>query len=52
MNIKFNLKRIWLAVGIISLVLLAFDWFGYGSNNIQNAILALNVLALCTVSAV
>lgn len=44
MNIK-NLKRIWLAVGVISLVLLAFDWFGYGSQNLQNAILALNIAA-------
>lgn len=41
-----KLKNIWLAVGVISLVLLAFDWFGYGSNNLQNAILALNGLAL------
>jgi hypothetical protein len=45
MNIKFNLKCIWLAVGVISLILLAFHWFGYDSNNLENAILALNVLA-------
>ena len=45
MNIKFNLKYIWLTTGVISLILLAFDWFGFGSQNLQNVILALNFTA-------
>ncbi|MGI8542783.1 MAG: hypothetical protein ACR2MD_04810 [Aridibacter sp.] len=46
MKIKFNLKKIWSAVGIISLVLLAFHWFGFDSQQLEMSILALNVLAL------
>ncbi len=46
MNIKFNLKNIWLAVGVISLILLAFHWFGFDSQQLEISILALNVLAL------
>ncbi len=46
MNIKFNLKSIWLAVGVISLILLAFHWFGFDSQQLEISILALNVLAL------
>ena len=44
MHIKSNLKHIWLAVGAFSMILLAFDWFGFGSHNLQNTILGLNVL--------
>lgn len=46
MNLKSKLKYIWLAVAAVSLILLAFDWFGYGSQNLQNTILALNFVAL------
>ncbi len=46
MNIKFNLKSIWLAVGVISLILLSFHWFGFDSQQLEMSILALNVLAL------
>ncbi len=45
MKNKLNLKYVWLTVGVISLILLAFDWFGFGSENLQNAILALNFTA-------
>jgi len=44
MNYKSNLKRIWLVVACLSLVLSAFMWFGYESENLKYAILALNVL--------
>ncbi len=45
MNLKSNLKYIWLTIAAVSLILLAFDWFGYGSQNLQNTILALNFIA-------
>ncbi|MEZ5428998.1 MAG: hypothetical protein R2747_22320 [Pyrinomonadaceae bacterium] len=44
MNLRFNLKYAWLTLGVLSLVLLAVDWFGYGSAQLQSAILALNIL--------
>lgn len=43
MKIRSHLKYIWLLVGVISMVLLGFHWFGYESRNLQNTILALNV---------
>ncbi len=45
MKDKFNLKQIWSAVGVISLVLLAFHWFGFDSRQLETSILALNALA-------
>jgi hypothetical protein len=44
MNIKFNVKYIWLAIGAVSMILLAFDWFGFGSENLKTVILVLNAL--------
>ncbi len=46
MNIKSNLKYIWLAIALSSMVLTAFLWFGYDSPNLQNAIYVLNVFVL------
>ena len=46
MNIKSNLKRIWLAIGVLGMILMVFLWFGYDSQNLQNAILVLNGLML------
>lgn len=46
MNIKSNLKYIWLAVGIFAMVMMGFLWFGYDSKNLQNAILVLDALML------
>ncbi len=46
MKIKFNFKQIWLAVAVISLVLLAFHWFGFDSSQLEISLLALNILAL------
>lgn len=45
MNLRFNLKKMWLAVGIISLVLLVFHWFGFYLEKLTDSILVLNVLA-------
>lgn len=45
MKNKLNLKYVWLTVAVISLILLAFDWFGFGSQNLQNAVLVLNFAA-------
>lgn len=45
MKIKFNLKQIWSTVAVISLVLLAFHWFGFDSQQLEISILALNILA-------
>lgn len=57
MKIKNNLKHIWLAVSVISIILLAFHWFGYAPQNLQYTIIGLNILALilsvpCSLSVV
>ena len=44
MNIKSNIKYLWLVCGVFSLVLTIFLWFGFESNNLQNTILALDAL--------
>ena len=41
---KYRLKEIWLAVAVISMILLGFHWFGYDSRNLEVSILALNVV--------
>ena len=46
MNIKSNLKHIWLAIAVFSMILTIFLWFGYDSQNLQYTILALNGLML------
>lgn len=46
MNIKSNLKYVWLAFAVCSLTSTAFLWFGYDSPTLQNAIYALNACAL------
>jgi len=46
MNIKSNVKRIWLAIGVLAMILMIFVWFGYDSENLQNTILVLNGLML------
>ncbi len=46
MNIKSNLKHIWLAIAVFSVILTIFLWFGYDSQNLQNMILVLNSLML------
>ena len=46
MNIKSNLKHIWLAIAGFSMILTIFLWFGYDSQNLQNMILFLNGLML------
>ncbi len=46
MNVKFNLKYIWLAFGGFSMILMMFMWFGYDSQNMQNAMHFLDVLML------
>ncbi len=42
MKIRSNLKHIWLAIGVISIIFLGFRWFGYESRNLPNTILAFN----------
>lgn len=44
MNIKSNLKYLWLAFAILALVLTLVQWFGYESGSMQNTILALDGL--------
>lgn len=44
MNFKSNLKNIWLAVGVLSMILLAFHWFGFYPEILKNTILVLNAL--------
>jgi hypothetical protein len=39
---KIYLKYGWLAIGVIALVLMLIEWFGYGSENLRYAILALD----------
>lgn len=46
MNIKSNLKYVWLAFAVCSLISTIFLWFGYDSENLQNAIYVLNAFAL------
>lgn len=46
MNVKFNLKFIWLTIGVFSMILMTFMWFGYDSPNLQNAMHVLNALML------
>ena len=46
MNIKSNLKHIWLAIAVFSMILTIFLWFGYDSQNLQYTILALTGLML------
>lgn len=57
MNIKSNLKYIWLGVAVLSMILTTFLWFGYESQNLQNTIYVLNDLLLvlslpCSLSVV
>ena len=44
MNIKSNLKYLWLAFAVFALGLTIFSWFGFESENSQKIILALNAL--------
>lgn len=44
MNIKSNVKYIWLAVAVFSLGAVIFLWFGYESESLEYAVLGLNVL--------
>ena len=44
MNVKSNLKYLWLTVAVFSLVLTLFVLFGVESENLQNTILGLNAL--------
>lgn len=46
MNTKSNLKYVWLAAAVCSMISTAFLWFGYESENLQNAIYVLNAFAL------
>lgn len=46
MNIKSNLKYIWLAFAASLMISTAFLWFGYDSPTLQNAIYALDAAAL------
>lgn len=38
MNIKSNLKYVWLTFGVFSMVSTGFLWFGYDSQTLQNTI--------------
>lgn len=44
MNIKSNLKYLWLAFAVFALGLTIVSWFGFESDNLQNTILALDAL--------
>ena len=46
MNIKFNLKYVWLTTGILAMIMTIFLWFGYDSPKLQNTILVLDALML------
>ncbi len=57
MNIKSNLKYIWLGSAVFSMILTIFLWFGYESQNLQNTIYVLNAFVLvlslpCSIFAV
>lgn len=41
----FDIKKIWLAVAIVSMILLAFRFFGYDSEDLETSLLALNIAA-------
>jgi hypothetical protein len=45
MNIKNNLKRLWLVAGSAALVLLVFHWFGFDSKGLETTIFTLNIIA-------
>ena len=44
MNIKSDIKYLWLAIGVSALSLTIVVWFGFESQNLQNTILALDAL--------
>lgn len=44
MNIKSNLKYIWLAIAVFSLIAVIFLWFGYESERLEKAVLGVNGL--------
>ena len=44
MNIKSNIKYIWLAVGLSALIAMIFLWFGFDSERLQYGVLALNAV--------
>jgi len=44
MKIMPSLKIVWLAAGVVSMILLAFRWFGYDSQDLRNSLLVLNVI--------
>ena len=46
MNIKSNLKYVWLGIAAVSMILTTFLWFGYDSQNLQNTIYILNAFVL------
>ncbi len=46
MNIKSNLKYVWLGSAVFSMILTTFLWFGYYSENLQSTIYVLNGLML------
>ena len=46
MNIKSNLKYIWLTVGVFSMSSMILLWFGHDSQNLQNTIHVLDALML------
>ncbi len=41
---RHTLKNIWLVLGIVSIILLAFHWFGYDSKGLQNTLIVLDGL--------
>ena len=45
MKIMPSLKNVWLAVGVVSMILLAFRWFGFDSEGLRNSLLVLNMIA-------
>ena len=46
MNIKSNLKYVWLGIALFSMILTTLLWFGYDWQNLQSTIYVLNALAL------
>lgn len=45
MNYQTKLKRVWIVVTAMSLILLGFHWFGYQADNLEIALIVLNSLA-------
>lgn len=41
-----NIKQLWLVVSGISIILLAFHWFGFAPESLKNAIIGINIIAL------